>query len=175
MKTSIALFISLLSANALAEIHTCEINNKTVYSDTPCSHINQTIRKAPNTQSNTYWWEDIQERNQYKQPIMIDGPLDERVEKVSTIISEAWQKSNSCQSAIDSGKNESICRDFVKYIEPGTVFWQASHQYQSLNLYTKNKIIDQNKLATIKKQIDELVTFRTDLRKYVQRQQLAQR
>lgn len=175
MRVSTALLVSLLSANAFSEIHTCEINQRTVYSDTPCSHINKNIPTAHNDQQKSLWWEDVHGRNQYKQPIVLDGPLDERIDRVATIISEAWTKSADCQTAISTGNDGSSCKDFVKYIEPGTVFWQASHQYQSLNLYTKNKVKDQQKLSTIKQQIHELVTFRSDLRKYVQKQQLAQR
>lgn len=175
MRVSTALLVSLLSANTVADIHTCEINQRTIYSDTPCSHINKNIQASNHSQQKTLWWEDINGRNQYKQPIMLDGPLDERVDKVATIISEAWLKSENCQTAISTGNDGASCKDFVKYIEPGTVFWQASRQYQSLNLYTKNKVKDQPKLLTIKQQIHDLVTFRSDLKKYVQKQQLAQR
>ncbi len=175
MRVPIALLASLLSANTVAEVHTCEINQRMIYSDTPCSHINKNIPASNDTRQKALWWEDIHGRNQYKQPIMLDGPLDERLDRVAAIISEAWVKSNNCQTAISTDSDGSSCKDFVKYIEPGTVFWQASRQYQSLNLYTKSKVKDQHKLSIVKQQIHELVTFRSDLKMYVKKQQLAQR
>lgn len=174
MRVYTALLVSLISANSFAEIHTCEIDQQTVYSDTPCSHINN-ISSSNRAPQEPLWWKELGGNNQYKQPIHLDGTLDERIDRVATIISEAWTKSTNCQTAISTGRNGSSCKDFIKYIEPGTVFWQASHQYQSLNLYTKNKVKDQHKLSTIKQQIHDLVTFRSDLNRYVKEQQLAQR
>lgn len=175
MRVSTALLVSLLSANAFADIHTCEINQRTVYSDTPCNQISNTIQASTERQQSSHWWEELDGRNQYKHPILLDGPLDQRIDRVATIISEAWTKSADCQTAISTGDGGSSCKDFMKYIEPGTIFSQASRQYQSLNLYTKNRVKDQHKLATIKQQIHELVTFRSELKKHVQKQQLAQR
>jgi len=174
MRVSTVVLLSVLSSNALADIYTCEINQRTIYSDTPCSDINKSIRAAPNLQK-ANWWEGDVGRNQYKRPISLNGPLDVRADKVASIINEAWEKSNHCQTAMSTDNEGSTCKDFTQFIEPGTIFWQASHQYQALNLYTKNKIKDQNKLQTIKDQVGELVDFRAHLKNYVREQQLAQR
>ncbi len=175
MRVYATLLLSMLATTAFAEIHTCEINQRTVYSDTPCSDINKTIRLSQPSQQDTHWWEAPLGRNQYKQPVLLDGPLDERVDKVATIINDAWEKSNNCQTGMSTGQEDAACKDFMKFIEPGTYFWQASHQYQALNLYTKNKVKDQNKLHKIKQQINELVEFRRQLQDYVKEQQLARK
>ena len=174
MRVSTVVLLSVLSSNALADIYTCEINQRTIYSDTPCSDINKNI-KADQNLDRANWWEGHLGRNQYKKPILLNGTLDVRVDKVASIINDAWGKSNQCQTAMSAGSDGSACKDFTQFIEPGTMFWQASHQYQALNLYTKNKIKDQNKLQTIKDQIGELVDFRAHLKNYVREQQLAQR
>jgi len=173
MRVSTVVLLSVLSSNAVADIYTCEINQRTVYSDTPCSDINKNIKTAIIEKTN--WWEGHLGRNQYKRPILLNGALDVRVDKVASIINDAWEKSNNCQTAMNTGNEGTACKDFTQFIEPGTIFWQASHQYQALNLYTKNKIKDQNKLQTIKNQIGELVDFRAQLKNYVREQQLAQR
>lgn len=175
MRASLTLALSLLASTATADIYTCEINQRTVYSDTPCSQIITQQPSATNRSQSTQWWEDVNSRNPYKQPILLDGPLDERVDRVATIISDAWIKSTDCQTAISSGQNAATCKDFMNFIEPGTLFWQASRQYQSLNLYTKNKVKDQQKMSTIKRQIHDLVTFRAELKQHVKKQQLAKR
>ena len=89
MRLSTALLASLLSTHALADIHTCEINQQTVYSDTPCSNIQKTISSSSNTQESNQWWEGAHNSNPYKHAIVIDGPLDERFDRVAGIISEA--------------------------------------------------------------------------------------
>lgn len=175
MRVSTAVLLSVLSSNTVADIYTCEINQRTVYSDTPCSDINKNVRSADQSLQKNYWWEEQVGRNQYKKPILLNGELDARVDKVASIINDANKKANNCQTALSSGNEGSVCKDFTQFIEPGTIFWQASHQYQALNLYTKNKIKDQNKLQTIKDQIGELVSFRAELKNFVREQQLAQR
>ena len=174
MRFSTVVLLSVLSSNAVADIYTCEINQRTIYSDTPCSDVNKNIRMAPDLQK-ANWWEGNIGQNQYKKPIVLNGPLDSRVDKVASIIDEAWGKSKDCQTAMSTSNEGVSCKDFTQFIEPGTIFWQASHQYQALNLYTKKKIKDQNKLQTIKDQIGELIAFRTDLKNHVREQQLAQR
>ncbi|UZE97399.1 hypothetical protein [Alkalimarinus alittae] len=175
MRVFTVLLVSLISSNAAAEIHTCEINQRTVYSDTPCSHISKNYTSAKAAHPTSHWWEDIDGRNQYKQPVVLDGPLDERVDKVASIISEAWLKSNDCQTAISTGQEGYNCKDFLQYIEPDTAFWQASRQYQSLNFYTKKKVKNQQKMTSIEQQIHDLVSFRAELKQYVKKQQPAQR
>ncbi len=175
MRASTALLLTLMSTNTIADIYTCEINHRTIYSDTPCSDINKNIQMSQDPNKNTNWWEHSQHHNQYKQPIMLNGALDQRVDKVATIINNAWSKSGNCQASISTNNESADCKDFTQFIEPGTVFWQASHQYQALNPYIKKKVKDQDKLLTIENQIHELIEFRRYLKNYVQERQLAQR
>ncbi len=174
MRVSTVVLLSVLSSNAVADIYTCEVNQRTIYSDTPCSDVNKNIRMIPDLQK-VNWWEGNVGLNQYKRPISLNGPLDSRVDKVAAIINDAWEKSKDCQASMSTGNEGVSCKDFTQFIEPSTIFWQASRQYQALNLYTKNKIKDQNKLQTIKDQIGELITFRANLNNHVKEQQLAQR
>ena len=153
MRVYTAVLLSVLSSNALADIYTCEINQQTIYSDTPCSDINKNIGTAGKNFQKSNWWESDLGWNQYKKPILLNGALDVRVDKVASIINDAQEKSNHCQTAMNTGNESVACKDFTQFIEPGTIFWQASHQYQALNLYTKSKIKDQDKLQTIKDQI----------------------
>jgi len=159
-----------------ADVYSCKVNSRTVFSDIPCDQLSKPAHlqlKQPKKKL-VAWWEEELATNGYKEKVDIDGPLDQRVDKIAEIINLAWVKSKLCESALKQGDGGKFCQDINQYLELGTVFWQAGKQFQQLEPSVRQQLEKKDVLPQIENQISELLDFRLMLTAYVRERELEQ-